>query len=99
MIAVSLKVGGGVCLIIWAKLHVHAKHYKHNEGRRTAPDVCSNGSVPLSYSRNVVTRTGVHTLTDAITANLIGWTHGAPSRGYGLDGRTAPRPAAMDAFH
>ena len=37
-------------------VHVHAKHYKHNEDRRTAPGVCGNGSVPLSHSGNVVTR-------------------------------------------
>ena len=29
---------------------VIAKHYKHNQNGRTAPGVCSNGSVPLSYS-------------------------------------------------
>ena len=38
----------------------HAKHYKHEDGR-TAPDVCGNGSVPLSHSGNVVTRIGIHT--------------------------------------
>ena len=37
-------------------VHVHAKHYKHNEDGRTAPGVCGNGSVPLSHSGNVVTR-------------------------------------------
>ena len=42
-------------------VHVHAKHYKHNEDGRTAPDVCGNGSVPLSHSGNVVTRIGIHT--------------------------------------
>ena len=69
-------------------VYVHAKHYKHNEGRRTAPDVCGNGSVPLSYSRNVVTRIGAHTHTDVITANLIGrhpvprlWMHSTEVRG------------------
>ena len=41
--------------------HVHAKHYKHNEDGRTAPGVCSNGSVPLSHSGNVVTRNGIRT--------------------------------------
>ena len=40
--------------------HVHAKHYKHNEDGRTAPDLCGNGSVPLSHSGNVVTRIGIH---------------------------------------
>ena len=42
-------------------VHVHAKHYKHNEDRHTAPGVCGNGSVPLSHSGNVVTRIGMHT--------------------------------------
>ena len=42
-------------------VHEHAKHYKHNEDRRTAPGVCGNGSVPLSHSGNVVTRIGTHT--------------------------------------
>ena len=31
------------------------------EDGRTAPGVCGNGSVPLSHSGNVVTRTGIHT--------------------------------------
>ena len=31
-------------------VHVHAKHYKHNEDGCTAPGVYSNGSVPLSHS-------------------------------------------------
>ena len=43
-------------------VHVHAKHYKHNEDGRTAPDVCGNGSVPLSHSENIVTRIGIHTI-------------------------------------
>ena len=43
-------------------VHVHAKHYKHNEDRRTMAGVCGNGSVPLSHSGNVVTRIGIHTL-------------------------------------
>ena len=42
-------------------VHVHAKHYQHNEDGRTAPGVCDNGSVPLSQSGNVVTRIGMHT--------------------------------------
>ena len=41
-------------------VHVHAKHYKHNEDGRTVPGVCGNGSVPLSHSGNVVTRTRIH---------------------------------------
>ena len=44
-------------------VHVHAKHYKHNVDRCTAPGVCSNGSVPLSHSGNVLTRIGIHTHT------------------------------------
>ena len=42
-------------------VHVHAKHYKHNEDRRTAPGVSGDGSVPLSHSGNVVMRIGIHT--------------------------------------
>ena len=42
-------------------VHVHAKHYTHNEDGRTAPGVCGNGSVPLSHSGNVVMRIGIHT--------------------------------------
>ena len=70
MIAVSLNVGGGVRLIKPAKLHTHAKHYIHNEDGRTAPGVCGNGSVPLSHSRNVVTRIGIHTHT--IYGSIVG---------------------------
>ena len=44
-------------------VHVHAKHYKHNDDGCTAPGVCGNGSVPLSDSRNVVMRIGIHTHT------------------------------------
>ena len=44
-------------------VHVHAKHYKHNEDGRTAPDVCSNGFVRLSHSWNIFTRIGIHTIT------------------------------------
>ena len=42
-------------------VHVHAKHYKHNEDGHTAPGACGNGSVPQNYSGNVVTRIGTHT--------------------------------------
>ena len=42
-------------------VHVHAKHYKHNEEGGTAPGVCGNESVTLSHSGNVVTRIGIHT--------------------------------------
>ena len=31
-------------------VHVHAKHYKHNEDGPTGQGVCGNGSVPLSHS-------------------------------------------------
>ena len=44
-------------------VHVHAKHYKHEDGR-TAPGVGGNGSVPLSHSGNVITRIGIHTHTN-----------------------------------
>ena len=54
-------------------VHVHAKHYKHNEDGRTAPGVCGSSSVPLSHSGNVVTRIGIHT-------RLIKWHAG--SRGF-----------------
>ena len=47
-------------------VHVHAKHYKHNEDGHTAPGVCGNGSVPLSHSGNVVTRIGIHTYTNSL---------------------------------
>ena len=42
-------------------VHVHPKHYKNNQNGYMAPGVCGNGSVPLSCSVNVVTRTGIHT--------------------------------------
>ena len=44
-------------------VHVHAKHYKHNEDGRMSSGVCVNGSVPLSHSGNVITRIGTHTHT------------------------------------
>ena len=44
-------------------VHVHAKHYKHNEDGCTVPGVCGNGSVPLNHSGNVVMRIGIHTHT------------------------------------
>ena len=47
-------------------VHVHAKHYKHNENGRTAPGVYGNSSVPLSHSGNVVTRIGIHTHCDPV---------------------------------
>ena len=33
-------------------VHVHAKHYEHNEDGRTAPGVCGNGSVPGNVVRS-----------------------------------------------
>ena len=51
-------------------VHVHAKHYKHNEDGRTALGVCSNGSVPLSHSGNVVTRIGIHTYNGTYPSKL-----------------------------
>ena len=56
MTAVLPNVSGGVRLI--KLLHVHAKHYKHNEDGRTASGVHGQVSVPLGHSGNVVTRTG-----------------------------------------
>ena len=47
-------------------VHVHAKHYKHNEDGGTKPGVCGNVSVPLSHPGNVVTRIGIHTHTPII---------------------------------
>ena len=44
-------------------VHVHTKHYKHNEDGHTAPGVCDNGSIPLSHSGNIVTRIGINTHT------------------------------------
>ena len=65
VIAVSVDVGGGVRLIKPAKLYMCTQtHYKRDEDGRTVPDVRGHGSVPLNHSRNVVTRTGLHTLTN-----------------------------------
>ena len=52
-------------------MHVHAKHYKHNEDGRTATCVCGSGSVPLKHSGNVVTRIGTHTHTHTHTHTLV----------------------------
>ena len=70
MIAVSLNLGGGGLIEIGKTVHEHANNYKHNEDGRTAPGVCSNGSVPLSHSGNVVTRFGIHTQTSKPTTSL-----------------------------
>ena len=57
VIAVSLKVGGGVRLIKPAKLYICTqKHFEHNEDGCTAPGVRGHGSIPLSHTGNVVTR-------------------------------------------
>ena len=57
-------------------VHVHAKHYKHNEDGRTAPGVCGNGSVPLSHSGNVVTRIGIHTLVHSELDGVLKYNKG-----------------------
>ena len=67
VIAVSLNVGGGVRLIKPAKLYICTQN---TTDRRTAPGVCGNGSVSLSYSGNVVTRIGTHTHTHKIITVL-----------------------------
>ena len=62
-------------------VHVHAKHYKHNQDGRTAPGVGAamfHTAEPLGERRYENWNTHTH---DAITANLIGRTH--PYRGYG----------------
>ena len=64
MIAVSLNIGGGICLIKLAKLYMCTQtHYKHDEDGRTARDVRGHCSVPLSHSGNIVTRMRLHTHT------------------------------------
>ena len=46
VIAVSLNLGGGLCLIKPPKLYICTQtHYKHDEDGRTAPDVCVHGSI------------------------------------------------------
>ena len=52
-------------------VHMHAKHYKHNEDGRTALGVCGNGFVPLSHLGNVVTRIGTHTHTHELSYQII----------------------------
>ena len=68
----GIRVAVGDCSVYQTgkTVHVHAKHYKHNEDGRTAPGVCGNGSVPLSYSGNVVTRIGIHTHTILMSINV-----------------------------
>ena len=56
-------------------VHVHAKHYKHNEDRCTAPCVCGNGYVPLSHSGNVVTRIGIYTHILSFSSLSSFWQH------------------------
>ena len=60
VIAVSLNVGDGVRLIKPAKLYMQT-HYKHDEDGRMVPGVRGHGSVLLSHSGKVVTRTELHT--------------------------------------
>ena len=52
-------------------VHVHAKHYIHEDGRTAcaAVVVCGSGSIPLSHSGNVVSRTGLHTYIHLFTSN------------------------------
>ena len=50
-------------------VHVHAKHYKHNEDGRTAPGVCGFGSVPLSHSGFTGLRALEYTHTHTHTLN------------------------------
>ena len=66
-----------VSLNVALPVHVHAKHYKHNEDGRAAPGVCGNGSVSLSHSGNVVTRIGIHTHTHTHThvTSYVYYTH------------------------
>ena len=71
-------------------VHVHAKHYTHDEDGRTAPGVCGNGSVPLSHSENVVTRIGIHTHTHTPGHNLN-------NRGTSRDATKVLRPL-LDCF-
>ena len=80
-------------------VHVHAKHYKHNEDGRTAPDVCGNGSVPLSHSGNVVTRLGIHTHTEEQTLKLI--FDKSDNRGRGPEPKATPikSNAIIDSMH
>ena len=61
-------------------VHMHAKHYIHDEDGRTAPGVCGNGSVPLSHSGNVVTRIGKHTQKNR--SNRPGYPHPVSSEWY-----------------
>ena len=58
-------------------VHVHAKHYEHNNDGRTAPGVRGNVSVPLSHSGNVVTKIGIHTHTHIrLTHQRRDWPNG-----------------------
>ena len=63
VIAVSLNVGSGVCLIKPAKLYM-CTHLKYNEDGHTVPVVRGHGSIPLSHSENVFTRIGLLTHTN-----------------------------------
>ena len=62
MIAVSLNVGGGVCLIKPAKLYMCMQNTINTRtDARRRPGVGGHGSVPLSHLGKVVTRIGLHT--------------------------------------
>ena len=51
VIAVSLNMGSGICLISRTKLFICTqKHYKHTKDRCTAPGVHGHFSVPLNHS-------------------------------------------------
>ena len=45
------------------QLYMCTQNTTNNEDERTASGVCGKCSVPLSHSRNVVTRIGIHTQT------------------------------------
>ena len=52
-------------------VHVHTKHYKHNEDGRTAPGVCGNGSVGERRShRFFFNFSGLHPLTTNLGLSL-----------------------------
>ena len=51
-------------------VHVHTKHYKHNEDRRMAVGVWGSGSVPLSHSGNIVSRIGIYTQNFSFSVKL-----------------------------
>ena len=64
----GIRVAVGDCSVIerrrWRPPYQNCtcarKTQQKNEDGRTSPGVCSNGSVPLSHSGNVVTRIEIH---------------------------------------